>query len=159
MPTLSDYTSILEIGFGVNAAISYVYLFINPAIRKSEADITRFQWWVENPERLKSMVGRNLDLEEFEDALTNWIFTAERMNKAIERHQRFPIFCALLSAVILFAAFFFQDVVATNLILIGVSFLCFAPVILGSAYLWYRTSSERSAERAACQKANGLFIA
>ncbi len=75
MPTLSDYSSILEIGIGLNLAVSYIGTFVEPSIRRAEAEIVQFRWWVDGPERLKQISGRPLKLPTSKEALSEW--TAE----------------------------------------------------------------------------------
>lgn len=158
MPTLSDYSSILEIGFGLNLAVSYINMFVSPALKRAENEIARFSWWVENPERLQAIGGKKLAPAEFEDALSNWLYDAGRMRRAIERHQRFPTYSAFFASVALFVGLLFPDLEVGKIELSVVVALSIGPVVLGSLYLWYRTKKERRAERKACDVANKLFI-
>ncbi|RTL94646.1 MAG: hypothetical protein EKK31_30415 [Hyphomicrobiales bacterium] len=158
MPNIGEYSSVIQIGFGLNLAVSYVNLFVNPALSRAERDVARFSWWIETPERLKEVVGKKLALAEFEEALSHWLQKTDRMTHAIEMHRRGPIFCALSAALALYVSMLFPSV-QLNIWSIGaIVFLSFAPVVLGSGYLWFRTREERAAEREACRKANKLFM-
>lgn len=158
MSTLANYSSILEIGFGLNLAISYISVFINPAVSRSEAEIARFQWWVENPERLESIGSKKLTPADFEDALSAWLYEAGRMRRAIERHRRIPTALAIIAAALLYVALWFPTVEVGNWGPLFLLLLSFGPIMGGSTYLWARTRRERDKERAACDAANKLFI-
>jgi hypothetical protein len=158
MPNIGEYSSVIQIGFGLNLAVSYVNLFVNPALSRAERDVARFSWWIETPERLKEVAGKKLDLAEFEEALSHWLQKIDRMTHAIETHRRGPICCALLAALALYVSMLFTSVQLGTLSIAAIVFLSIAPVILGSGYLWFRTREERAAEREACRRANNLFM-
>lgn len=159
MPTVAEYSSVIQVGFGLNLAVSYVNLFVNPALSRSQRDVERFSWWIESPERLAEIAGKHLDPAEFEEALSHWLQKADRMKLAIEKHQRGPVFFALIAALALYVLMLFPAIELSIWDIAAMVFTSVAPVILGSAYLWLRTSEERVAERDACNKANRLFMA
>lgn len=158
MPNIGEYSSVIQIGFGLNLAVSYVNLFVNPAQSRAERDVARFSWWIERPQRLEEVVGRKLDLAEFEEALSHWLQKTDRMTRSIETHRRGPICFALLAALVLYFSMLFPSVQLAIWSIAAIVFLSVGPVVLGSGYLWYRTRDDRAAERQACNKANKLFM-
>lgn len=159
MPTIAEYSSVIQIGFGLNLAVSYVNLFVNPALSRAERDVARFSWWIETPERLKEVAGKNLYLAEFEEALSHWLQKTDRMTQAIERYRRGPVCFSLLAASALYISMLFPSVQLNIWTIAAIVFVSIAPVVLGSGYLWLRTRDDRAAERQACRKANKLFMA
>jgi hypothetical protein len=158
MLTLGDYSSLLEIGFGLNLAVSYVNLFVNPSVLRAERGLAGFRWWVDAPERLHEVEGKRLDAEEFEEALANWTDAIDRMTRAIDKHRKWPTGLALVAACLLYTAMYFPSAPAQTRELIAIAVLSILPVVGGSIYLWFRTKSERVAERQACKSANSLFV-
>jgi hypothetical protein len=157
MLTMGDYSSVSEIGIGVNLAVAYISIFVEPSINRAQKQIDQFRWWTEEPERIELVRRRTLSAEDLEDALTEWCQEFELMTDAIRRHSKFPICVSSVSALCLCATLFAPSLPVNALAVFALGGLAFAPVLLGAGYVWWRTSSERESERKMAKRANGLL--
>lgn len=158
MPTLGDYSSILEIGIGLNLAVSYIGTFVEPSIRRAENEMGQFRWWIDAPGRLGQVSGRSLDPADFEESLSEWITEADSMKRSIKKHRTLPTTISLAAAALLFSGLFFPFVPVSTWGLIGLAFLALVPVFGGAMYVWCRTRGERRSEREKARAANGVLI-
>ena len=157
MPTLGDYSSILEIGIGLNLAVSYVGTFVEPSIQRAASEITRFRWWTDAPERLTQIAGRQYDPADFEEALSEWVADADSMKRSIERHRKLPTILSLAAAFILFFGLCFPGFSIPSWTWAPLAVLALLP-IGGAAYVWCRTRNERRAQRSRAKAATGLLM-
>lgn len=157
MPTIGDYSSVSEVGIAVNLAVTYINTFVEPSISTAERQISRFRWWVDDPKRLQKIRGKHLDVEDFEEALSEWSHEFDLMEASIKRHRKIPTRISLLSALVLCVTLFFHDLEICELGIALLGILAFVPVLGGAAYVWGRTRDVRRSERSAAFKANRLI--
>lgn len=157
MSTISDYSSVLEIGFGLNAAASYVGVFINPSLTSARAELDRFVWWVEHPDRALPNMAESTTLEECEDKLVSWEQAYDNLSRKVKRLSQWPIGFCIAAAVGCFLLLLVPDVPVNAVGLFFVSCLVFAPSVVGALFVWFASRRLRRRERTKAQRAKDLF--
>lgn len=157
MSTISDYSSLLEIGFGLNAAASYVGVFINPVLTSSKAELDRYRWWVEHPERALPNMVEGTTAEDCEDRLVSWERSYSNLEIKTRQVSQWPIGVNVSAAAGCFLFLLIPDMAINPIGLIALVSLVLAPSTIGGLFVWFGTEELRRRERTQAQRAHSLF--
>lgn len=157
MSSVSDYTSILEIGFGLNAAASYVGAFINPALKISREEIDRFRWWIDNPDRARSLLSEGKSMEDCEDRLVSWEHAYDNLARKVKQLSQIPIGFSIAAALGCVFVLMLPEMSVTDFGLLALMTLVVGPSLGGAAYTWFASREVQQKERLQAKRANDLF--
>ena len=78
MPTFSEYSSLLEIGFAINAAATYLTFLTDSFVLKHRRKLDEAKWWLSNELLAKK---RGLNSEDIEDVAADYEFKLDAVTK------------------------------------------------------------------------------
>jgi hypothetical protein len=155
--TISDFTSLLEIGFGVNVAASYLSVFVSPLLDRASREIDKFRWLLDNPEKAAKALLNGTTVADLEDRFVEWERLLNKLERTTERVRQKPTGFCIAAALSCFVLLFFPSLHVDILGAVGIGFLAIGPSLLGALFVWRVTDKDRVGERKAADRTKSLI--
>ncbi|WP_027833616.1 hypothetical protein [Maritalea myrionectae] len=158
MQSFGDYASVLELGFAINVAATFVNSFTSPILSRARADYNRADYWLSNPEKMERLNFSEAAKNDLEDSLAQWYMAIHSLEKEISNKNIVVDKIGIAAAIGCFLLLLIPQVeLYAPYTPIIATVLAIGPMGLSMVWISDKTSIARKKERVLRDKTNVII--